>query len=222
VSEIADVLRERIYSGVYVINEHLPQVRLAEELGVSRTPLREAFRLLEQEGLVHLLPHRGARVVSGDRKRLLAAYEMRAVVDGLAARLSAARVTPAELQLLRTILERQRRATEPWNAALYTASNVEFHLQLMYFSDNSYVVGQQNLLRLTAQMFAPVAVLEPAEALRAIDEHTRILDAVAAGDGALAEQLAREHIQHTIDVISRDDPNAKTDQPRRPEVENSR
>ncbi len=89
VDEVADELRERIYSGSYALGSKLRQEELAEELQVSRTPLREALRVLESEGLLHSEPGRGVRVVPADVKKFLAAYQLREVIDGLAARLAA-------------------------------------------------------------------------------------------------------------------------------------
>src|SRR5581483_2969681 len=95
VDEVVEVLRERILSGHYPPGSPLRQEQLAAEFRISRTPLREALRMLESEGLVSVAPGRGARVIAGDRQRLLAAYELREVIDGLGARLAAARGGPA-------------------------------------------------------------------------------------------------------------------------------
>jgi DNA-binding GntR family transcriptional regulator len=199
VEEIASLLRERIYHLHYSAGTWLRQERLSAELGISRTPLREALRALEQEGLIRVFPGRGARVVTGDVPTLLEAYQMRAVVDGLAARLVAERrksVSP-----LRVAIDRQLAALEPWDPRAYTRSNVEFHEQIMHMSGNEFVTAQLPLLRMTAQVFAPIALIEPASAGRAIGEHRAIADAVADADPAAAERLARGHIEATIEEL---------------------
>jgi DNA-binding GntR family transcriptional regulator len=199
VDEIASVIRERIYSQRYPPAAHLRQEALATELGVSRTPLREAFRLLEQEGLVRVDPHQGARVVSGDLDTLLQAYELRAVLDGLAARLAARHhPTPRQCRELRAIIAAQEAALDPWDARAYTGANVDFHQFLLHMSRNDFVLAQAPILQMTAQVFAPVALVEPETARRAIAEHRAIADAVEAADEAAAEQLARGHIEATI------------------------
>jgi DNA-binding FadR family transcriptional regulator len=110
VDEIASVIRERIYTHRYPTGSWLRQEHLSAELGVSRTPLREALRVLEQEGLVQVEAGQGARVVTGDLDKLLDAYELRAVVDGLAARLAAERPHREQIRHLRRTIEVQRAA----------------------------------------------------------------------------------------------------------------
>ena len=203
VDEIAGVLRERIYAQRYPTGAWLRQEHLSAELGVSRTPLREALRVLEQEGLVQVVAGQGARVVTGDLDKLLDAYELRAVVDGLAARLTterlAAQRAPAEqVRHLRRAVEAQRAAVDPWVPREYTQSNVDFHEQIVHLSGNEFVINQVPILRMTAQVFAPVALVRPESAQRAIREHSAIADAIEAGDGSGAERLARAHIEATI------------------------
>jgi len=199
VDEIASVIRERIYNQRYPPAAHLRQEALAAELGVSRTPLREAFRLLEQEGLVRVDPHQGARVVSGDLDTLLQAYELRAVLDGLAARLAARNhPTPRQCRELRAIIAAQEAALDPWDARAYTGANVDFHHYLLHLSGNDFVLAQTPILQMTAQVFAPVALVEQESARRAIADHRAIADAVEAADEPAAEKLARRHIDTTI------------------------
>ncbi|MFD2399758.1 FCD domain-containing protein [Prauserella oleivorans] len=102
------------------------------------------------------------------------------------------------IRYLRRIVETQRAAVDPWAAHDYTESNVDFHEQIMHLSGNEFVLGQRPLLRMTAQVFAPVELVRPDAARRAIREHTAIADAIEAGDGPAAERLARAHIEATI------------------------
>ena len=205
VDEVADVLRERIYEGRYALGAPLRQEQLAGELDVSRTPLREALRLLEREGLVTVLPGRGVRVVSGDVDRLLAAYGLREVVDGLAARLAAERSTPELHAALEQILSEQRRAVADWNPGVYTASNVRFHAEIVRGAGNEYVEAQLPLVRMTSQVFTPVKLVELERAQQAVQEHEVIAAAIASGDSERAEGLARAHIHNTIDSLSQRD-----------------
>lgn len=202
VDEVASLVRERIYARRYSTGAWLRQEQLSAELGVSRTPLREALRILEQEGLVQVIPGQGARVVVGDVSTLLAAYELRAVVDGLAARLAAERpVTAGRVRELRAIVDRQRAVVDDWSPQAYTDANVAFHEDIVHLSGNDFVVAQTPVLKMTAQVFAPVALVEPATAVRAIGEHTAITDAIEAGDGPEAERLARAHVEATAEEL---------------------
>jgi DNA-binding GntR family transcriptional regulator len=198
VDEITVLLRERIYSQQYPTGAWLKQEELSEELGVSRTPLREALRRLEQEGLIKSDSRRGVRVISGDVQTLLAAYELRAVIDGLAARLAAGNVSAARLRDLRQVIAAQRKAVDPWNPRGYSKLNVDLHEMIVQMTNNEFVIAQTSIIRMTAQVFAPVSMIEPSSALRAIDEHTAIVDAIELADGVTAERLARDHIEKTI------------------------
>ncbi len=197
------MLRERIYTGRYPAGARLPQQQLSTELGVSRTPLREALRALEQDGLVRLDSGQGARVVTGDVPTLLAAYELRAVVDGLAARLAARRPAAARAARLDRLIAEQRAALDPWAPGLYTRANVEFHEQIVHLTGNEFVIAQAPILRMTAQVFAPVALIERAGASRAVGEHEAIHDAIVSGATVDAERLARAHIDSTIEQLRR-------------------
>ncbi len=202
--KVAWELRQRIYDRRYLPGSVLRQEKLSEELGVSRTPLREAIKMLVQDGLIVNVPGRGARVVTGDLPTLLAAYELRAVVDGLAARLAVRAIRKKDLTSLASLLEAQQRALDPWNPDAYTKTNVQFHEQIVQIGGNEFVIAQLHLLRMTAQVFAPVAVIEPDFARNAVAQHHDIVDALSSGDEDLAEQTARNHIQTTIDRLQED------------------
>ena len=202
VDEVAEVLREGIYAGRYAPGARLLQEELAAELDVSRTPLREALRILEREGLVAVEQNRGVRVISADEPMLLAAYDLREVVDGLAARLATRNRVAALPRALRAIVERQRKAVSPWNAARYMIANVDFHRAIIEAAGNEYVAGQLPLVHMTARVFAPVARIGLERAELAIAEHRAIVEAIELGAEDDAERLARAHIRRTIDSLA--------------------
>ncbi len=202
VDEVAQELRERIYAGTYQLGMQLRQEQLADELQVSRTPLREALRVLEREGLLRSQPGRGARVVSADVKKLLDAYQLREVIDGLAARLAAESADEAARCRLPQLVEEQKAALEPWHPATYILRNVEFHIAVIELADNEFVAGQIPLVRMTSQVFMPVGPVEEGRATLAVSEHGRVAGAIAAGDAEEAERLARAHIATTIERLS--------------------
>ncbi|QPF71830.1 GntR family transcriptional regulator [Roseateles sp. DAIF2] len=198
VDEVARVLRQRIYTGFYPPGELLRQVQLSEDLKVSRTPLREALRMLQSEGLVEADGVRGVSVARADRTRLLNAYALREMLDGLAARQAAERASDRARALLVPIIEAQRHTLDPWRPAEYTRLNVELHVAIVELADNEFLSAQLALVRKTSQVFAPAVLISQDRAGPAIQEHQRIVEAIAAGDGELAERLGRLHIQATI------------------------
>ena len=203
VDEVAQELRDRIYSGEYGPGEPLRQEQLADDLRVSRTPLREALRMLEQEGLVDSEPGRGVRVASADIRKLLAAYQVREVLDGLAARLAAGSPDLEGRAALERMIDAQREALEPWQAGRYTLANVEFHTAVVALADNDYLAAQLPVVRMTSQVFTPGGLIEPEHAAAAVAQHGEIARAIAEGDGHRAEHLARAHIRSTIARLSR-------------------
>ena len=202
VDEVAEELRERIYAGSYALGAKLRQEQLAEDLQVSRTPLREALRVLESEGLLHSEPGRGVRVVGADVTKVFAAYQLREMIDGLAARLAAETPDGEAREALAERLPAQRAALAPWSPSAYTRENVAFHLAVIELAANEFLTAQATIVRMTSQVFTPVALIEPAYATQAVAQHEQIQSAIAAGDSAAAEWLARIHIRSTMRRIS--------------------
>jgi DNA-binding GntR family transcriptional regulator len=204
VDEVAGLMRERILTGAYGPGEHLRQEAVARDLAVSRTPLREAFRMLEREGLIVLTPGRGAKVVSGDVDTLIDAYRVREVIDGLAARLVARHPQEEALAHLEEVIERQRRTLRPWQPQAYGPLNVEFHGTILKLAGNDYLSRQTSVLHMTANVYVPYRVLDERRVAQAIGEHERILEALRAGDPQAAEAEARSHIATTIRTLLED------------------
>jgi DNA-binding GntR family transcriptional regulator len=202
VDEVAEELRERIYSGDYPLGAPLLQERLAEDLEISRTPLREAIRILENEGLLYSARNRTVRVVSAEIEKFVAAYQLREMLDGLAARLAAGSPDEAARRALEAIIERQREALDPWDNAAYTRANVEFHKAVMDLADNEYLSAQLPIVRMTSQVFKPVRLLEPEHAAVAVVQHRQIAAAIVAGDPEESERVARAHIRTTLERIA--------------------
>jgi DNA-binding GntR family transcriptional regulator len=202
VDEVVEVLRERILSGHYTPGAPLRQEQLAAELNISRTPLREALRMLESDGLVTVSPGRGARVVAGDRERLLAAYQLREVIDGLAARIVAATGLGRGKKALQDAIETQRRALEPWEPRDYTSANIRFHQTIIELSGNEFLIGELPIVHMTSRVFMPFEVVEHGRATRAVGEHQSIVAAMAAADPEESERLARAHVHLTIESLA--------------------
>jgi DNA-binding GntR family transcriptional regulator len=195
VDQVYAAVRARILSGELPRGSRLRQAALADELGVSRTPLREALRRLATEGLVELTANRGATVAEHDFGDQRQSWLARMALEPGAARIAAERNDGPSVRAMRDAIEAQRAAGgDP--AESYDV-NRGFHLALVAASGNPY------LLRFAEMLWAPqLGVLiyamqadDPAHVLAWADDHERITDAVEAGDAQLAERLTREHIQ---------------------------
>jgi DNA-binding GntR family transcriptional regulator len=195
VDHVYSALRERILSGDLPRGTKLRQASLAEELGVSRTPLREALRRLATEGLVDFSPNRGATVSELDFGDMRHAWSARVALEPGAARLAADRGDSAAIAAMRSAVAEQRRVADDRDASF--AANRRFHLSLAAASGNPHLTRFAEMLwvpRIGVPIYHAQAV-EPSGAQAWADEHERIVDAIAAGDGEAAEQLTRQHIQ---------------------------
>jgi DNA-binding GntR family transcriptional regulator len=194
-------LRERILAGELPPEARLHQESISEELGVSRTPVREALGRLASDGLVELLPNRGARVADLSPADMEEAYTARLAVEPAAARLAAEVQDRSAIADLRSAIADHRRADGDAPAAF--AGNRAFHLALLRGSGNPFLQRFGESLwvsRLGMTIYEQQQESSDLIALDA-DEHEAILDAVAAGDGDLAEERCRAHIARARELL---------------------
>lgn len=194
VDQVHAELLERIVAGELSPGSRLRQEALAEELGVSRTPLREALARLVSEGLVEFVPNRGATVASRDFTDMENAWRARLVIEPGAARLAAERREPAAIERMEQTVVRQRSVADDVTASF--ALNREFHLTLVAASGNTHLLQFCELLwlsRIGVPIFARQA-RDRDQVLAWADDHEAITRSVAAGSAARAERLTREHI----------------------------
>jgi DNA-binding GntR family transcriptional regulator len=194
VDQVHAELLERIVAGELSPGSRLRQEALAEELGVSRTPLREALARLVSEGLVEFVPNRGATVASRDFTDMENAWRARLVIEPGAARLAAERREPAAIERMEQTVVRQRSVADDVTASF--ALNRDFHLALVAASGNTHLLQFSELLwlsRIGVPIFARQA-RDRAQVLAWADDHAAIAEAVAAGSAARAERLTLDHI----------------------------
>ena len=194
VDHVYTALRERILSGDLPRASKLRQVSLAEEMGVSRTPLREALRRLAAEGLVDFSPNRGATVSELDFGDMRHAWAARVALEPGAARLAAERRDPDGIAAMREAIADQRSADGERGQSF--SANRAFHLALAAASGNPHLTRFAEMLwvpRIGVPIYAAQAA-EPAGPSAWADEHERIADAIERGDADAAERLTRAHI----------------------------
>ena len=194
VDHVYTALRERILSGDLPRASKLRQVSLAEEMGVSRTPLREALRRLAAEGLVDFSPNRGATVSELDFGDMRHAWAARVALEPGAARLAAERRDPDGMAAMRAAIADQRSAAGGRGQSF--SANRSFHLALATASGNPHLTRFAEMLwvpRIGVPIYAAQAA-EPAGPSAWADEHERIADAIEHGDAEAAERLTRAHI----------------------------
>lgn len=209
-TEIGDLLRERILSGEIPPGERLQQIPLAESLGVSRTPLREALATLMNEGLLIYEPNRGYTVRAFSLSDVLAAFDVRARLEALACGLAARRGMSSEaLRVLDECVETGDRILskgflDPDDLGPYRQMNVEFHDTVIQAADNRYVTDFVRQCHNVPLASDRIFVWEDYEIIkRSHDDHRRIAEALSERDGERAEYLMREHVYFAGLVLQR-------------------
>lgn len=185
-------LLEEISRGDLLPGARLRETELAERLGISRTPVREAIRQLEADGLVAHMPRQGATIRVLDYTEVMELYEIRAVLEGTAARLAARAASDLELEEL-AALNGELSATRDSRSAYEL--NRQFHMTLLDAAKNRYLIKSVNALQKALLIIGPSTLAEADRANQAVKEHGDLLDALITRDGTRAEALMREHIE---------------------------
>ncbi len=195
-------LREDILSGVYQENEELKENTIGLELGVSRTPVREALRQLELEGLVTMIPNKGAYVTGITQKDIHDIYVIRSYLEGLCARWACEQITEAQIEALDEVLYLSEfHASRSHHEQLVELDN-KFH-ELIYRASGSKIL--EHVLtdfHHYVERVRKITLAAPDRAKKSSQEHAAILDAIRQRNGELAEALAHEHIINSIKNIS--------------------
>lgn len=189
---VFEEIRRRIVAGAWEPGERILEDQLAAELDVSRNPVREALQALAAEGFVELEPRRGARVATISPDRVAELFEVREVLEGLVAKLAAQRCTASDLDELRAVLDDGLRTADAKDLASLPALNTRFHQLLASIAGNEMLAETIERLRHLIEWIYSQRIAERAP--QSWDEHSRIVDAIASGDAADAERVARDHI----------------------------
>lgn len=190
-------LREDILSGKYKDHEELREISIGEELGVSRTPVREALRQLELEGLVTIIPNKGAYVTGITPKDVHDIYTIRSMLEGLCARWATRHITDEQIEELEEIiLLSEFHLKKEGNGKAKQVSDLDgkFH-KVLYEASNSRILEHVlSDFHKYVQIARTMSVGAKDRAEKSIAEHRGILDAIKSKDEVLAEKLANEHI----------------------------
>ena len=196
-------LRRAILTGQLKPGERLMEVHLAEKLGVSRTPIREAIRKLELEGLVTIIPRRGAEVAEITEKSLNDVLEVRRALDALGAELACERITGEEIRELKKACEDFEKAAAGNDADAIAKADVAFHDIIIRAAGNQRL--EQLVNNLAEQMYRYRFVYIKEEEQRGVllAEHREICDSIAARDVVRARNAAKQHIDNQQKAVIR-------------------
>ncbi len=193
---VFETLREAIINGTLKPGERMMEIQLAEQLGVSRTPVREAIRKLELEGFVVMIPRKGAYVAGISLKDIADVFEVRAAMEALAAGLAAERITAEELEEMERLLVRIGEYIEANRFEEVVEMDTLFHEALYKASRNLKLEQILQNLREQIQRFRSTSLAYPGRMREALEEHKKIVEAISERNAALAQQLAQEHIEN--------------------------
>ncbi len=193
---VAERIRGMIIDGVFRPGERLIEGHIAEQLGVSRNPVREAIRSLEATGLIEVIPRKGAHVSRIDFEEVRQIQEMRFVIESFAAELAAKRRTDGDVKRLTECIERGLAATKSGDKVGAAAWHRDFHIALEHAAGNPHIERALEPLRQRTELVFSVLQEERGEITW--KEHRAIRDAVAKGNAREARDRMREHITAAV------------------------
>lgn len=195
-------IREDILSGRYQQNTELKETAIGAELGVSRTPVREALRQLELEGLVNIIPNRGAYVNMITAKDVRDIYVIRSMLEGLCARWATEHITEEQLEDLEETLCLSEYHTKKGNYEKLYELDSQFHEQL-YDASNSRILNHVlSDFHDYVKRVRKATLASQGRSVKSTEEHRAIFEAVRSRDADQAEELAKLHVKHTIECIN--------------------
>ena len=192
--KIFNILRQQILDGKYLPGDSLIETRLAEELGVSRTPIREAIRQLELEGLVDSIPNKGVIVRGISEKDIEDIYTIRKVLEGLAAKWAVEKIDDEELNNLKDKFELMEFYTKKGDIEQVAKLNTMFHEVIFNATKSSVLKHILTDFQYYVQWARYASLKVPGRAQEALEEHKMILDAFMSRDNENAEKLVTGHI----------------------------
>lgn len=193
--QIFEQLERNILSGVYARGEIFTETHLSEQLGVSRTPIREALRRLEQEHLIEVST-KGAVIIGISKKDICDMYEIRIRTEGLASKLAAENITDEGKKELLDIVELQDFYVEKGDADNIKNMDSKFHEAIYRLSESTAIYDTLHPLHKKVIKYRKAAVQNSGRAAQSVDEHKAICNAVIQGNAELAETLTIQHIKN--------------------------
>lgn len=198
--EVAELLRQRIFQRELEPGSWIDELKLAEEYGISRTPLREALKVLAAEGLVTMKVRRGAYVTEVSEKDLADVYHLLALLESDAAGVVAERATDAELAELQTLHDALEAAVGERDR--FFALNEQFHMRVLELARNRWREQMVADLRKVMKLNRHNSLLKTGRIEESLAEHRAIVSALTERNAALAVQRMREHFQSGLEAAA--------------------
>lgn len=196
---VYQTLRALLREGGLGAGARLREVPLAAQLGVSRTPIREAMTLLEQEGFLRTEPRRGIFIVRKTKKQIIEMIEIWAALESMAARLATLNASDADIAALRRMFDEFRTSTPAEHIDEYSDANIAFHQAIIRLSGSGLMERMIDNLFIHVRAIRKMTISQSDRAARSIVDHMRIIEALERRDTEAAERLVR---QHSLDLAA--------------------
>jgi len=198
--EVAELLRQRIFNRELAPGSWIDELKLAEEYGISRTPLREALKVLATEGLVTMKVRRGAYVTEVSERDLADVYHLLALLESDAAGVVAAQATPSQLKELQGLHDELEKAAG--NRERFFEINEAFHMRLLEIANNRWRDQMVADLRKVMKLNRHNSLLKSGRIEESLAEHRAIMQALAARDADATAQRMREHFRNGLEAAA--------------------
>ena len=203
--EVAERLRQRIFAHELTPGDWIDEQNLAEQYGISRTPLREALKVLASEGLVELRPRRGCYVTEISRQDLDDIFPLMAMLEGRCAALAVKRAQPADIAVLQEIHEGLEAAARDGRITAFFEANQAFHKQIQELAANRWMLSVIHDLRKVLKVSRLHSLSLEGRLQQSLDEHRAIMAAITAGDALKAETLMHDHLLSGREALAKMD-----------------
>lgn len=200
--EVADRIRELIERGVLTPGERISEKQLCEKFGVSRTPLREALKVLTSEGLVEILPNRGARVTRLTLKKVENTYDVMGALEGLSGELACRHISDTEVAHIRRLHDRMLDHYRNNELQEYFQVNEQIHESIIVASRNDVLLEMYNNLSQRVKRVRYSSEMSNEYWRKAVSDHEEMIKALMERDGKWLGNILREHLSHKLEVAS--------------------
>ena len=192
--DIAQSIKTAIIKGKFKPGEKIPEGELAESMGISRTPLREAFRKLENEGFIQIIPRKGAVVADIDADEAISLYEIKSTLEGLAARLAAKNMKPKDISKLEKINDELKELIDKNDLESFYKVHTKFHEGFVKMCGNKRLIQMISNLNDHFNRFGIISLTLPGQFENAISQHAEIIKGFKSDDQNLVEERVRTNV----------------------------
>ncbi|HEX9181597.1 MAG TPA: GntR family transcriptional regulator [Burkholderiales bacterium] len=203
--EVAERLRSRIFAHELAPGAWIDEQALAESFGISRTPMREALKVLAAEGLVTLKPRRGCYVTEVTERDLDEIFPVLALLEGRCAYEAAQKARGPHLKRLQVLHEKLERAGAAGDVEAYFQANQDFHLALQELAGNRWLMQAIEDMRKVLKLIRRHSLLREGRVAESLEEHRAIMEGIRAGDPDAADQAMRQHLMRGRAALARMD-----------------